>query len=66
MDVESLRRKKVKYFYESISSEIVNYDQNEMIEAFTQAMSNENVLQHFLAVDNVYIDREFCDNNMFV
>ena len=52
--------------YESISNEIANYDQNEMIEVITQAMSNEDVLQHFLAVDNVYTDSEFCNNNVFV
>ena len=52
--------------YESISNEIVNYDQNEMIEAIPQATSNKDVLQHFLAADNVYADSEFCDNNVFV
>ena len=52
--------------HESISNEIVNYDQNEMIEAITQATSNEDVSQHFLAADNVYADSEFCDNNVFV
>ena len=27
-------------------------------------MSNKDVLQHFLTADNVYIDSEFCDNNV--
>ena len=43
----------------------MNYDQNEMIEAITQVTANKDVLQHFLAADNVYADSEFCDNNVF-
>ena len=43
----------------------MNYDQNEIIEAITQATSNEDVLQHFLAADNVYTDSEFCDKKVF-
>ena len=50
---------------ELISNEIVNYNQNNIFEAITQVMSNDNLLQYFLAADNVYADSKFCDDNMF-
>ena len=48
----------------SMSSEITNYDQNDLMEEITQATSDEDLLQHFLAADNVYADSEFCDDNV--
>ena len=50
---------------ESISNEIVNYDRNDIMNAIGQATSNDDLLQHFLAADNVYADSEFCDDNVF-
>ena len=50
--------------YESLSNEIVNYDQNKIIDAITQATNNEDLLQHYLAADNTYADSEFCDGNV--
>ena len=38
--------------YESLSNEIVNYDQNKIIGAITQETNNEDLLQHCLAADN--------------
>ena len=52
-------------FNESISNEIVNYGQNEIVNEITRATSNDDLLQHFLAPDNIYADSEFCDNNVF-
>ena len=51
--------------HESASNEIVNSDQIEMIDAITEATGNDDILQHFLAADNVYADSEFCDSNLF-
>ena len=50
---------------EPISNEIANYDRNDIMNAIGQATSNDDLLQHFLAADNVYVDSEFCDSNLF-
>ena len=56
-----------KAFEECPSSqhEVINYNQNQLVDAITEATIDDELLQHYFAMDNVYADGEFDKSNVF-
>jgi len=49
---------------ESSENDIVIYNQNNIIEIIAEVENSDDLIQHYLAADNVYTDSEFDDNNV--
>ena len=44
--------------------DIIIYNQNNIIGIITEVENSVDLIQHYLAADNVYADSEFDDNNV--
>ena len=49
---------------ESSENDIVIYNQNNIVEIIAEVENSDDLIQHYLAADNVYTDSEFDDNNV--
>ena len=53
------------YSDESSEHDIVINDQNTIVNVITKVENSSDLIQHYLAPDNIYADSEFDDNNVF-
>ena len=51
---------------ESSEHDIVIHDQNNIVNIIAEVQNSDELIQHYLAADNVYADSEFDDNNVIV
>jgi len=49
---------------ESSEHDIVIYNQNNIVDIIAEVENSSDLIQHYLAADNIYADSEFDDNNV--